>query len=76
MIMLLENMLINMLDTDLQERILNGKELDIDMKNAMEMLLQEGPMSLKNDLEDWKIEEADGRKTISHEGENYIPEDQ
>ena len=55
--MLPENMFINLLDTNLQERILNGKGLDIDVKNAMETLLQEGPTSLKNDLEDWKIEE-------------------
>ena len=56
MVMLPENMFINLLDTNLQERILNGKELDIDVKSTMETLLQEGPTSLKNDLEDWKIE--------------------
>ena len=76
MIMLPENMFINLLDTDLQERILNGKELDIDIQNAMETLLQEGPTNLKNDLEDWKIEEVDGRKTIFYKGKNYIPKDQ
>ena len=75
-IMLPENMFINLLDTNLQERILNGKELDIDMKNAMETLLQEGPASLKNDLEDWKIEEVDGRKTIFYKEKNYILKDQ
>ena len=74
-IMLPENMFINLLDTNLQERILNGKELDIDVKNAMEILLQEGPTSLKNDLEDWRIEEVDGKKTISHKGKNYISKD-
>ena len=46
------------------------------MKNAIETLLQEGPTSLKNDLEDWKIEEADGRKMIFYKGKNYIPKDQ
>ena len=61
-------MFINLLDADLQERILNGKELDI--------LLQEGPTNLKNDLEDWKIEEVDGRKTIFYKEKNYIPKDQ
>ena len=75
-IMLPENMFINLLDTNLQERIFNGKELGIDVKNAMEMLLQEGPTSLKNNLEDWKIEEVDGRKTIFYKGKNYIPKDQ
>ena len=74
--MLPENTFFNLLDTDLQERILNRKELDIDVKNAMEILIQEGPTSLKNDLEDWKIEEVDGRKTIFYIGKNYISKDQ
>ena len=64
MIMLPENMFINLLNTDLQQRILNGKELDLDVKNAMEMLLQEGPTSLKNNLEDWEIKEVDEKKTV------------
>ena len=75
-IMLPENMFINLLDPDLQERILNRKEMDIDVKNAMEMLLQEGPTSLNNNLEDWEIEEIDGRRTIFHKEKNYIPKDQ
>ena len=54
-IMLPEDMFINLLDANLQERILEGKELDIDVKNTMETLLQGGPTSLKNDLEDWKL---------------------
>ena len=71
--MLPENMFINLLETNLQERILSGKELDIDVKSAMETLIQEGPTNLKNNLEDWKIEEVDGRKTIFYKGKNYIP---
>ena len=69
-------MFINLLNADLQERILNRKELDIDVKNTMEILLHKGPTNLKNDLEDWKIEEVDGRKTIFYKGKNYIPKDQ
>ena len=42
----------------------------------METLLQEGPTSLKNDLEDWKIEEVEGKKMIFYKGKNYIPKDQ
>ena len=73
--MLPENMFINLLDTDLQERILNGKELDIDVKNTIETLLQ-GPTNLKSNLEDWKVEEVDGKRMIFYKGENYIPKDQ
>jgi Integrase zinc binding domain/Integrase core domain len=59
----------------LQEQILNGKELDLDVKNTIETLMEEGPISLKNDLQDWKIEEIDGWKMIFFKGKNYIPKD-
>ena len=39
-------------------------------------LLQEGPTSLQNDLEDLKIEETDRRKMIFYKKKNYIPRDQ
>jgi hypothetical protein len=74
-VVLPDNLFINLLDTELQERILNGRELDLDVKNAIETLMKEGLTSLKNDLEDWKIEEIDGRKTIFFKGKNYIPKD-
>jgi hypothetical protein len=74
-VVLPDNLFINSLDTELQERILNGKELDLAVKNAIETLIEEGPTSLKNDLQDWKIEEIDGRKTIFSKGKNYILKD-
>jgi hypothetical protein len=47
----------------------------LDIKDATETLIEEGPTSLKNDLQDWKIEEIDGRKTIFFKEKNYIPKD-
>jgi hypothetical protein len=52
---------------------LNGKKLDLDVKNTIKTLMEEGLNSLKNDLQEWKIEEIDGRKTIFFKGKNYIP---
>jgi hypothetical protein len=49
-VVLLDNLFINLLDMELQERILNGKELDLDVKNTIETLMEEGPTNLKNDL--------------------------
>jgi Integrase zinc binding domain len=72
-VVLPDNLFINLLDTELQEQILNGKELDLNIKNAIETLMEEGPTSLKNDLQDWKIEEIDRWKTIFFKGKNYIP---
>ena len=67
---------LNLLDTDLQKKILQGEELDWDVKNAIETLQEEGPTNLKNNLQNWKIEEMDGRRTIFYKGKNYIPKDQ
>jgi hypothetical protein len=46
-VVLPDNLFINLLDTELQERILNGKELNLDVKNAIETLVEEGSTSLK-----------------------------
>jgi hypothetical protein len=70
-----DNLFINLLDTELQEQILNGKELGLNVKNAIETLMEEGPTSLKNNLQDWKIEEVDGQKMIFFKGKSYIPKD-
>jgi RNase H-like domain found in reverse transcriptase/Reverse transcriptase (RNA-dependent DNA polymerase) len=74
--MLPEGMFVNLLDLDLQQRILNGTEFDIDVKDAVETILQDGPTALRNSLEDWKLEEIDGKQTIFYKGKNYIPKDQ
>jgi Integrase zinc binding domain len=74
-VVLPDNLFINLLDMELQERILNRKELDLDVKNAIETLMEEGPTILKNNLQDWKIKEIDGQKTIFFKGKNYIPKD-
>jgi RNase H-like domain found in reverse transcriptase len=74
-VVLPDNLFINLLNTELQEWILNRKELDLDIKNVIKTLMEEGPTSLKNDLQDWKIEEIDGQKTIFFKGKNYIPKD-
>jgi RNase H-like domain found in reverse transcriptase/Reverse transcriptase (RNA-dependent DNA polymerase) len=51
-VVLPDNLFINLLDTELQEQILNGKEPDLDVKNAIKTLMEEGLTSLKNNLQD------------------------
>ena len=46
------------------------------MKNAIDALLQTGPTKLKNDLENWKVENVNGKQTIFFKEKNYIPMDQ
>ena len=66
----------NLLDVDLQKRILNVKDLDMDIKDIIETIQRNGPTNLLNDISDWKIEEINGQKTIFYKGKNYIPRDQ
>ena len=75
-ILLPDNLFVNLLDIDLQGRILNPKDLDIDIKNIIETIQKNGPTNLLNDITDWKIEEIHEQKTIFYKGKNYIPRDQ
>ena len=51
-ILLPEGMFINLIDTNLQDRIANTERYDFDVKNALEMILEKGPNTLQHDLED------------------------
>ena len=75
MTMLPDNLFVNLLDTDLQERIVNSKEFDFDVNKVVKTLLENGPTLIRNDLEDWKIETNEGQTVIFYKGRNYIPKD-
>ena len=75
-ILLPDDLFVNLLDVDLQKRILNVKDLDMDIKNIIKTIQRNGPMNLLNNISDWKIEEINRQKTIFYKGKNYIPRDQ
>ena len=68
-------MFINLLDTDLQARIANADNYNFDVKNALEMLLEKGPSTLQQDLEDWQLEQHDGKNILFYKDKNYVPND-
>ena len=74
-ILLPENLFINLIDTNLQDRIANSKNYDFDVKNALEMLLEKGPNTLQHNLEDWKLEEHNGKNVMFYKGKKFIPND-
>ena len=75
-ILLPDSLFLNLLDLTLQDRIANAKDYDFDVTNAIAILLEEGPTGIRNNLEDWKIEEKDGKKILFYKGKNYIPKNQ
>jgi Integrase zinc binding domain len=75
-ILLPDDLFLNLLDTNLRDRIIKNKEYDFDVTKAIKLLQEEGPTNIQNDLEDWKIEEVDDQKTIFYKGKQYVPKDQ
>ena len=39
------------------------------------MLLEKGPSTLQQDLEDWRLEQHDGKNILFYKDKNYIPND-
>jgi hypothetical protein len=72
-ILLPDDLFLNLLDVNLRDK---NKEYDFDVTKAIELLQEEGPTSIQNNLEDWKIEEVDNQKTIFYKGKQYVPKDQ
>ena len=64
-VVLPEHLFVNLIDVDLQERIANANELDMDMANVLQTLLGNGPTILQNDLSDWTTEEFNGKQILS-----------
>ena len=73
-ILLPENMFVNLMDLDLQDRIANMDKYDFDIKNTLELLLENGPNSLRQDLEDWQLEKHSNKNILFYKDKNYIPD--
>ena len=75
MTMLPEKLFINLIDTDLQNRIANCKTFDKDATDALMMLLEQGPTMVQNTLNDWTMEEiqcsSTKERTTSHKTKIY-----
>ena len=73
MIMLPDNMFLNLIDMDLQQKIAMTDDLDGSAAEALKLLLETVPTSMTKGLEDWKIEMTNGQNILFFKGKNYIP---
>ena len=73
-ILLPENIFVNLMDLDLQDRIVNMDKYDYDVKNTLELLLESGPNSLRQNLEDWRLEKYGEKNILFYKDKNYIPD--
>ena len=72
-IMLPDNMFLNLIDMDLQQKIAMTDDLDGSAAEALILLLETAPTSMTKGLEDWKIETTNGQNIPFFKGKNYIP---
>ena len=74
--MLLDNMFINFIDTQLQDKIALSDDLGTAAAEALKILLNKTltlPMSMTKDLQNWTIEEHGTQHFLFYKGKHYIP---
>ena len=74
-VMLPEEMFVNLIDVDLQERIAAANDLDGNAAEMLRLLLENAPKEMTMGLEDWELDNTDGRNILFYKGKNYIPRD-
>ena len=72
-IMLTDNMFLNLINTDLQEKIVMTNDVDGNAADALKLLLEKGPTTMTTGLDDWMVENSNGRNILFYKGKNYIP---
>ena len=71
--MLPDNMFLNLINTDLQEKIMMTNDLDGNAADALKLLLEKGPTTMTTGLDDWMVENSNGQNILFYKGKNYIP---
>jgi len=72
-VMLPDDMFLNLIDMDLQEKIAISDDLDGNAAEALKLLLEKAPTEMTTGLENWKVEDYNGRNILFFKGKNYIP---
>ena len=73
--MLPDEMFVNLIDTDLQERLAIANDLDGNAAEMLNLLLEKAPAEMTTGLEDQRLENTNGRNILFYKGKNYIPKD-
>ena len=72
-IMLPDEMFVNLIDTDLQERITIADDLDGNAAEALKLLLEKAPTAMTAGLDDWELKKINDKNILFYKGRNYIP---
>lgn len=71
--MLPNTLFVNFIDAELQNLIAKETDYDHDVLEALRTLQGGSIAELGKDLEDWEVEQIDGKPLIFYKGKNYIP---
>jgi len=74
-VLLPDNLFINLINTELQEKIANSTDMNVNAADALKALLGQAPSHLWKDLEDWTIDIFNDKNILFYQGKNYIPKD-
>jgi len=74
-VLLLDNLFINLINMELQEKIANSMDMNIDATDALKVLLGQALTHLQKNLEDWSIDIFNDKNILFYQGKNYIPRD-
>ena len=72
-VMLPDELFVNLIDMDLQERIAVSEDLDGAAAEALKLLLDGAPTAMTSGLDDWTLEMVNERHILFYKGKNYIP---
>jgi hypothetical protein len=69
------DIIVNVLDMDLQKQIATAQEMDISVKETMNILPKKSPNIWKDEMKDWMVELLDEGVVLFFKGQNYILKD-
>ena len=72
-IVLPNDLFISLIDEGLQQHITNSTNLDGNAAEALRFLLGTGPPAMTTGLEDWTVDQSNGKNILFYKGKNYIP---
>jgi len=71
-----DKLFVNLINTELQQRIAKSRSLDSDVADIIKALKGKGPTPIRHDLADWTTELFEGNQILFYKGKNYIPKEQ
>ena len=63
-----EGLFINLIDTELLDRITGSNELDKDAIDAIKTLFEAEPKTLRHTIEDWTVKQHEGKNILLYKG--------